>query len=371
MAQAQRSLGRNIYAVGVAVVGYGAVAVDLILRRPSDNQWLLVGVLVALAMILGGLGARLPRGTPYVGLEGTPYYAAVLMLAPGASGLVCILPFLRWRLTTPGATNWMFLRNSGMYGLMGYLGAQVYQAARGQTPLAYITLGNLLAIVPAFLVIRVLNEGILFGTNALAQGVRPALTRLREGQRAGWVIQGLAYLPAILTSLVWSRIDWQGWVIWLALLTAGAFALYQLVRARSEITGRLQELSAANLRMTEHEKRETVLAQQLGQASEQLSGYASRLAAVLQQQHVAVTEITATVEELAQQARYIADAAGAVDSTSEAALVTAGRGQAAAAASAQAMEALEHNVREISTRMSTLEARSRLIHRTLQTINNI
>lgn len=113
------------------------------------------------------------------------------------------------------------------------------------------------------------------------------------------------------------------------------------------------------------------MAGRLSQAAEELTGYASRLAAALHQQHAAVTEITSTVEELAQQARYIADAAGAVDSTSEAALVTASHGREAAAGSTQAMTALERHVQEMHERMGVLEGRSRLIRRALQTINNI
>ena len=159
--------------------------------------------------------------------------------------------------------------------------------------------------------------------------------------------------------------------IWLALLSAGALALYGLARARTEVTRRLAELSAANARMSEHNDREAEMAVQLSRASEELAGYASRLAAALHQQHTAATQITSTVEELAQQSRYIAEAAGAVDTTSEAALVSASRGQQAAAGSVDAMADLERNVRAMNDRMNTLEGRSRLIHRTLQTINNI
>ena len=90
------------------------------------------------------------------------------------------------------------------------------------------------------------------------------------------------------------------------------------------------------------------------------------------QQHTAVTQITSTVEELAQQAHYIAEAAGAVDSTSEAALVTreprpaSRRGQRGGHGRLGAQCARDERAHD-----ARWKARSRLIHRTLQTINNI
>jgi methyl-accepting chemotaxis protein len=186
-----------------------------------------------------------------------------------------------------------------------------------------------------------------------------------------WGVEALAYFPALLTALIYARIGWAGLLIWLALFTATAVLLYQLVRSRGEVSRQLAELSEANARMREHNRLEAEMAGRLSLAAEELTGYASRLAAALHQQHAAVTEITSTVEELAQQARYIADAAGAVDSTSEAALVTASHGREAAAGSTQAMTALERHVQEMHERMGVLEGRSRLIRRALQTINNI
>jgi methyl-accepting chemotaxis protein len=171
--------------------------------------------------------------------------------------------------------------------------------------------------------------------------------------------------------MIYGQMGWEGLIVWLPLLCSGAYALYHVVQARGEVTQRLGELSDANTRMSGQSRREAHLATQLIQASGELTGYAARLEGALYQQHTSIAQITSTVEQLAQQAGYIAETARTVDDTSEAALATAGEGQQAAANSMYAIEELERSVQEIKSRMTALEGRSRLIHRTLQTINNI
>jgi methyl-accepting chemotaxis protein len=354
----------------VGLAGYILVAWGLAEHPPSESDWWIIAGLSGLAVLLGITEARMLTGIA-VSLEAAAYYTAMVLVGPWGAGLVAIFPILRWRITDRHASNWNLFRSGGMYALMVIAGGLVYQALGGEIPLKFLTAQNLLALAAALAMVRFINELILFGRNFLSRGWDHAMRELIDVQRAAWEVEALAFLPALLTAVIGTRIGWGGLVIWLLVLTAGAFALYLLVRARTEVTGRLDELSAANAHMTEHSQLEAEMAGRLSQASEELAGFASRLAAVLHQQHTAVTQITATVEELTQQAHYIADAAGAVDSTSEAALATAGRGQEAAAGSVMAMEELERNVREMNARMGTLEARSRLIHRTLQTINNI
>ncbi|HMA38182.1 MAG TPA: methyl-accepting chemotaxis protein [Chloroflexia bacterium] len=369
MVPTQLSLVTRLNALAVGLAGYGLLAGGLILYRlPLPEIGYLV-LLILLGITLSTIHATLPTGIE-VSLEATVYYAAMLTLGPWAAGLVSIWLIYRWGFSHRDQTLWAVLHNSGMYALMTIAGGLVY-AAIGTVPLGAITPLNLLALLLALVTVRIVNELILFWRNMLAGGVRAALTEFQEVQQAAWLVEVLAYLPAVLTAAIYEAIGWDGLVLWLLVLLAAAFALYGLVRARAEVTGRFTELSVANTRMTAQGELETALAARLGTASTELASYASRLASVLLDQHTAVTQITSTVEELAQQARYIADAAGAVDSTSEAALVTAGRGQEAAAGSVQAMGDLERNVHEMNTRMSTLESRSRLIHRTLQTINNI
>src|SRR5579859_7076725 len=337
MAKVQYSPVRKAYSVLIAIVGLGILGAGLSQEHLAPTD-------VLYALILAVLGVVLSA----------------------------VWPNVRWAIVQK-ATGWALFRNSGMYALMGIAGATVYKLIADQQPLQGITLRNVAALIAALLVVRLINDLVLIVNNMITSGWREAWRKVRATWRAAWGAEAQACLPALLTALLYSQatIRWPGLVLWLLLLAAGAIALQALVRTRVEVTRRLAELSTANAHMTEHNALEAALAGRLSAASVDLAGYASRLATALLQQHTAVTQITSTVEELAQQARYIADAAGAVDSTSEAALVTAGRGQEAAAGSVQAMGDLELNVREMNTRMTTLESRSRLIHRTLQTINNI
>jgi methyl-accepting chemotaxis protein len=361
---------RKVYAVLVGLLGWALLLTGLSVAFPSLSDWGYILALSALGVLLGAVGASLPGGIN-VGLEATAYYAAMLSLSPWAAGFVAVWPIFahhRWR----GAmTGWALWRNTGMYALMAVAGGYTYRWAGGETPLTHLSLISLVALALAVVAVRLVNEIILFGSTLVYLGGGAAIAHMRQTQAPGWGAEALAYLPALLTALIYHGLGPGALAIWLALLSAGALALYGLARARTEVTRRLAELSAANARMSEHNDREAEMAVQLSRASEELAGYASRLAAALHQQHTAATQITSTVEELAQQSHYIAEAAGAVDTTSEAALVSAGRGQQAAAGSVDAMADLERNVRAMNDRMNTLEGRSRLIHRTLQTINNI
>ncbi|HMA32934.1 MAG TPA: methyl-accepting chemotaxis protein, partial [Chloroflexia bacterium] len=369
------SLPRKIYAGLVGLAGIGAVLAGLAGHPLSGEQWVLTGVLAALSVVLDAVGATLPGASlaaiTYVSLESTAYYTAMILINPWAAGLVAIPPSIRWRLTNRQLSNWAAFRNAGMTALMAIGGGLAYQWAGGAASLAHLTGRDLLALALAIVVVRVINEVLALGANSLANNLRHGLVTLRVTQRAAWAVEAIAYIPTLLTVLIYTRLGWAGLAVWLLVFSGGAFALYSLSRARGEVAGRLTDLSTANTHMAAHEQRAATLAGRLNAAAEELTNYASRLVRALEQQHASITQVTSTVEELAQQARYIADAAGAVDSTSEAALVTAGRGQEAAAGSVQAMGDLELNVREMNTRMTTLESRSRLIHRTLQTINNI
>ncbi|HET7076012.1 MAG TPA: methyl-accepting chemotaxis protein [Chloroflexia bacterium] len=370
MSRTAYSLPRKIFATAGGLAGIIALGLGLWQHPLTPEQWLYTLVLSLLGLLLGAIGAVIP-GRMVLGLEGTSYYAAILTLGPWAAGLVALFPpFTQYRRDAT-MSPWALFRNVGMYALMGIAGGLAYDLIGAERPLTALTGQNLLGLLVALLVVRVVNDTYIFWSNALIIGVSRALRVQVEILVMSWGVEALAYFPALLTALIYARIGWAGLLIWLALFTATAVLLYQLVRSRGEVSRQLAELSEANARMREHNRLEAEMAGRLSQAAEELTGYASRLAAALHQQHAAVTEITSTVEELAQQARYIADAAGAVDSTSEAALVTASHGREAAAGSTQAMTALERHVQEMHERMGVLEGRSRLIRRALQTINNI
>jgi methyl-accepting chemotaxis protein len=212
---------------------------------------------------------------------------------------------------------------------------------------------------------------ILLGNNLLLVPLSQAIATYRATQPPTWAVEALAFFPAVVTGLIHTRIGWEGLAPWLLVLGAGAIALNQLARARRAAATQIDELQAAQADLRARAAREATTATHLHEAAADLAGYASRLAGALHEQYSAVTEITATVAQLAHQAALIGEAAGVVDSTAEAALVTAGEGQDAAGRSLQAMELVEQQVRAMSSQMQTLEARTRLIHRTLQTINGI
>jgi methyl-accepting chemotaxis protein len=363
-------LPRKSYAVAGGLAGISVLVLGLWQHPLNPEQWLYTLMLGLLGLLLGAIGAVIP-GSVVLGLEATAYYAAILTLGPWAAGLVAVFPpFAQyWRDRT--MSQWALFRNVGMYALMGIAGGLAYGLVGAERPLTTLSGPNLLGLFLALLVVRVVNDTYIFWGNVLAGGVSRAMGVQVEILVPAWGVETLAYFPALLTALIYTRLGWAGLLLWLTLFTATAGLLYQLTRTRSAASRQLAEVSAMNARMLAHNRLEAAMAERLSQAAEELTGYASRLAAALHQQHAAVTEITSTVEELAQQAGYIADAAGAVDSTSEAALVTASRGQEAAAGSVQAMTELERHVQEMHQRMSVLEMRSRVIHRALQTINNI
>jgi methyl-accepting chemotaxis protein len=365
-------LRSNIYSVFLGVAGLGGVVYGLVQTWPSlTNEEILYALaLAALGVILGAVGASFSDGT-YLGLEGTSYYAGIMALNPWAAGFIAIWPNVRWAVANKRGV-FGFLRNAGMYALMGMGGALAYGAIAGSER-GTVTPGTILALIVAILVVRLINDSLIWVHQWLRNGWSAAVRSFLNTQREAWAVEAVTFLPTVLTTLIWSQmaIRWVGLGIWLILLVSGALALYNLARVRTQVSRQVAELREANTHMATQSTRETALAEKLQRASVDLAGYASRLAAALLQQHTAVTQITSTVEELAQQAQYIAEAAGAVDRTSEVALSTAGRGQEAAAGSVAAMGELERHVREINDRMTTLESRSRLIHRTLQTINNI
>ncbi|MDQ2806906.1 MAG: methyl-accepting chemotaxis protein [Chloroflexota bacterium] len=367
------SVQRNVYALLLGLVGLGTLAVGLVVHwnALSGEQILYAAALSLLGVILGSVGATFSSGT-YVGLEATAYYAAMMSLNPWATGLVAVWHNVRWAIVARKGVLGV-LRNTGIYALMGIGGGYAYEWAAGPAAHGPITPRLLLALLVAMVVVRIINDALLWLDTVLLKGWLTAWQELIGTGRELWAVEGVAYLPAVLTTLIWSQaaIRGLGLAIWLLLLMGGALALYSLARARTQVSRQVVALRAANERMAAHAAHEAALAERLSTASVDLAGYASRLATALLQQHTAVTQVTSTVEELAQQAGYIAEAAGAVDSTAELALATAGRGQQAAAGSVQAMAALERNVHEMHSRMTTLEGRSRLIHRTLQTINSI
>ena len=249
-----------------------------------------------------------------VTLETLVTYTAILVLGPWGAGLVAFWPVIGARVRGLLTSNSVWWYNMGMYALVGISGGYVYQAAAGgiggQFPLRDLTWQNALALLFALLVMRLVNEVALFGRNIPVLGVRAALTDARRVQVQAWAVELLPYFPALLTATIYVRLGWEGLVPWLIVLIAGALGLYALVRTRAEVLARLSELDTANGHMLEHRQQENELADQLGSAAEGLAGYAVRLAAALQGQYQAVTQITSTVEELAQQAHYIAEAAG-------------------------------------------------------------
>jgi methyl-accepting chemotaxis protein len=366
---------RKIYTFVVGALGLGLLAWGFWTYQPiNQNNWAFTLLLIALGIFFSIVESRLPSSIN-VTLESLVTYTAILILGPWAAGAVAFWPLLRARLAGHMRSNWDLLHNMGMYALMGIAGGFVYQGVAGllggQFPLAELSLANAIALFAALLVVRLINEALLILRDSFGKGLRATFAAALDLQVQAWAVEALAYFPALLTATIYVRLGWEGLLPWLMVLAAGALALYNLVRVRAEVLTRLAELGDANRQMREHQQQESELADQLGRAAEDLAGYAARLAEALRGQYSAVTQVTSTVEELTQQAFYIADAAGAVDSTSEAALSTAGRGQQAAAGSVVAMEELERNVREMNDRMTTLESRSRLIYRTLQTINNI
>ena len=366
-------LQRNVYAALLGLVSLGSLAVGLVAHwnALSDEQIAYAAVLAVLGVILGAVGATFSNGT-YLGLEATAYYAAMMSLNPWAAGLVAIWTNVRWAIVERKG-GFALLRNAGMYALMGIGGGYTYEWLGGPAAHAAVTPRLLFALLGAVLVVRVINDALLWFDTLLLSGRHAAWIWLRAAQRETWAAEGVAYLAAILTTLIWSQpaIRGLGLAFWLLLLSGGALALYSLARTRNQVSLQISALREANRHMATHGVREAALAERLSTASVDLAGYASRLATALLQQHTAVTQVTSTVEELAQQAGYIAEAAGAVDSTAEVALATAGRGRQAAAGSVLAMAELERSVHEMHSRMTTLEGRSRLIHRTLQTINSI
>ena len=360
----------QVYILVLALAGHGALLWGLIHYPLAPDAWLYALVLGAFSVLLGQVGTDLNLGV-ILGLEATAYYAAILTLGPWAAGLIAILPIYRQAFARGGMSIWWLLRGTGVYALMTIAGGLVYQTLGDLVTPAGGAVPSLLGLALALVTVRLVNEFLLFWATVPAHGLRPALIELRDSQAAAWAVESLAYIPAVLTALFYARLGWDVLLLWLLLLGAAAVALHYLLRARREAAAQLAELSAANSDMSARGARGADVAVRLNRAADELAGYAARLAAALQQQHSVVTGIAATAEELAQQAGTIAEAAGAVDSTSEAALTTAGRGQAAAAGSAAAMASLEHNVREMNARMTALEGRSRLIRRTLGTINNI
>ena len=367
------SLQRNVYSALLGLLGLGLLAGGLVVHRNalSGEQILYAAVLSVLSVLLGAVGATFRNGT-YLGLEATAYYAAILSLNPWAAGSVAIWTNVRWAIAERKGVFGL-LRNAGIYALMGIGGGYTYEWVAGPELHGAISSRLLIALAAAVLVVRIINDSLLWLDTWLVHGRKAAWQWLLTTQRETWAAEGVAYWAALLTTLIWQQpaIRWLGLAIWLLMLSGGALALYGLARTRTQVSNQVEALRAANERMETHATREAALAERLSIAAVDLAGYASRLATALLQQHTAVTEVTSTVEELAQQAGYIAEAAGAVDSTSEFALATAGRGQEAAAGSVLAMAELERNVHEMHNRMTTLEGRSRLIHRTLQTINGI
>ena len=361
---------RKVYAVLVGLLGWALLLSGLSVAFPSLSDWGYILALSALSVLLGAVGASPARGDQR-GPGGYGLLRRDAQPEPVGRGLRRRLAHLRAPSLARRDDRLGAVAQHGHVRPHGRGRRYTYRWAGGETPLTHLSLVSLVALALAVVAVRLVNEIILFGSALVYQGGGAALAHMRQTQAPGWGAEALAYLPALLTALIYHGLGPGALAIWLALLSAGALALYGLARARSEVTRRLAELSAANARMSEHNDREAEMAVQLSRASEELAGYASRLAAALHQQHTAATQITSTIEELAQQSHYIAEAAGAVDTTSEAALVSASRGQQAAAGSVDAMADLERNVRAMNDRMNTLEGRSRLIHRTLQTINNI
>jgi len=365
---------RKLYALVVGSVGLLVLAGGLYTHPLPPAQGGFTLLLIGLGIFFSTTEVPLPSRIG-VTLEALVTYTAILILGPWGAGLVAFWPLLRARLTGRLPSNWVWWHNMGMYALVGISGGYVYQAVAaaigGESPLRDLTWQNTVALLMALLVMRLVNEVALFGRNAPVLGGRAALADARRVQVQAWAVELLPFFPALLTATIYVRRGWDGLVPWLIMLVAGALALYALVRVRAQALDRLTALAGANRQLLDHQRQEGALADQLGEAAAGLAGYSARLAAALQGQYHAVTQVTSTVEELAQQAGYIAEAAGAVDSTAEVALATAGRGQQAAAGSVLAMTALERNVHEMHNRMTLLEGRSRLIHRTLQTINNI
>ncbi|MDQ2806909.1 MAG: methyl-accepting chemotaxis protein [Chloroflexota bacterium] len=355
--------------VGLLVLGGGLYSDSL-----PRAQWGFALLLIVLGVYFSTVEVLLPSLVG-VTLETLVTYTAILILGPWGAGLVAFWPLIGARVRGLLASNWVWWYNTGMYALVGISGGYVYQAAirplAGQFPLTDLTWQNAVALLLALLVMRLLNETGVFVWSIPRLGLRAAFADVRQVQVQAWAVELLPFFPALLTATIYTRLGWEGLLPWLIMLIAGALAIYALVRVRAEVLDRLAALDTANGHLRDHQQQESELADQLGGAAEGLAGYAARLAAALQSQYQAVTQVTSTVEELAQQAHYIAEAAGAVDSTAELALATAGRGRQAAAGSVLAMAALERNVHEMHSRMTTLEGRSRLIHRTLQTINNI
>jgi methyl-accepting chemotaxis protein len=372
MAKPVYSLSSKIFALFIGTLGWGTLIWAFITYPLSTNaQWVQTTLLAVFSVLVSAIGTNLPNTKTYISLEAVAYYAAVLSLNPAAVGLVAMLPIVRWRLTQPSATNWAFFRNAGQNSLMSIAAALVYQAARGEWPLHSLTLLSLTAFALAILTSRIIDDAIVFLVRVLQAGVPTARAEWQANIRISWTVEFLAYIPALVTALLYKAEEWTATVLWLGIFLAGAYALYNLLRTRTEADGQIAELRALNKQMQDQNAREAALAVRLGRAADVLAGSATRMAAALQEQHIAMTEVTATVEQLAQQAQYIAEAAGAVDRTSQSALTTAGQGQAAAAAGVAAMSDLESYVQQIHERMTVLESRSRLIGRTLQTINGI
>ncbi len=365
---------RKLYALVMGSVGLLVLAGGLYTYPLPQAQWGFTLLLIGLGIFFSMTEIALPSAIS-VTLEALVTYTAILILGPWGAGLVAFWSVIGSRIRGFVSSTWALWYNIGMYALVGIIGGYMYQAMAaalgGQFPLADLTWQNILALLLALLVMRLVNEVALFSWNIPTMGVRAAFADARRVQVQAWAVELLPFFPALLTATIYVRLSWEGLVPWLLMLLTGALALYALVRVRAEVLDRLAALDKANGQMLDHQRQESELADQLGGAAEGLAGYAARLAAALQGQYQAMTQVTSTVEELAQQAHYIAEAAGAVDSTAELALTTAGRGQQAAAGSVLAMAELERNVHEMHNRMTTLEGRSRLIHRTLQTINNI
>ncbi len=371
MAKTYYSPAAKVYATVVALIGFSVFAWAFLRYPLSADQWLYVSVLGLLSIILNSIGATLPNTTSYVSLESMGFYAAALSLNPLAAAIIAAVPIFRWYATTAAATRWGLFRNLGHNALMGIGAALTYALAGGDVPLQHLTVRNVVALGVAVVGVRIINDGIVFGVALAAHGLRQARREFMEHQAVLWAVEVVVYVPALLTALLYGHKEWAALAVWLGVLVVAAFTLYQLVRTRVEAKRRLLELQTLNAQMIAYEAREATLARRLSQAADDMTGYAGRMVGALHTQHIAMTQVTATVEELAQQAGYIAEAASAVDSTSELALATAGRGRQAAAGSVQAMADLERNVQEMQTRMNALEGRSRLIYRTLQTINSI
>src|SRR5579859_2049393 len=293
------SLPRKIYAGLVGLAGIGAVLAGLAGHPLSGEQWVLTGVLAALSVVLDAVGATLPGASlaaiTYVSLESTAYYTAMILINPWAAGLVAIPPSIRWRLTNRQLSNWAAFRNAGMTALMAIGGGLAYQWAGGAASLAHLTGRDLLALALAIVVVRVINEVLALGANSLANNLRHGLVTLRVTQRAAWAVEAIAYIPTLLTVLIYTRLGWAGLAVWLLVFSGGAFALYSLSRARGEVAGRLTDLSTANTHMAAHEQRAATLAGRLNAAAEELTNYASRLVRALEQQHASITQVTSTV----------------------------------------------------------------------------